>query len=214
MHDNRLDNIRSLALLMVIMVHTWSLAGFSHVHQTLAYGLYHVVCDCGVPLFVMLSGALLLGRKPSSAGAFFRRRYTRLLVPFVLWASVVYVLSIVVGLYPIHSMRDAVCSFIPYLAENKVNEAYWYVAMIAMLYLITPLLNRALAVTSHRTLLGYLVVGVTLLALRNVWPDLYVARYTSAFLPFLLYYLFGHYAYKYLLPTPTHTTHTINANCT
>lgn len=196
-HDHRLDYIRTLATLMIIMVHTWSLANIPTKQYPLLYDCYHIVCDCGVPLFVMISGALLLGGNPISVKSFFRKRYTRLFIPFIIWATIAYLLSILVGLYPIHSINSAIINFIPYLLENKVNCAYWYVPMIAMLYLITPILNRALQRTSRRTIEGYLCLGVTLIILKDIWSDIYVIHFTSELLPYLEYYTFGYYAYNY-----------------
>ena len=64
-----------------------------------SYG-YHALVVMGVPLFFMLSGALLLDSQVTSIGHFLTKRFKRLLLPFFLWGTVVYIIAVAMHKYP------------------------------------------------------------------------------------------------------------------
>lgn len=195
--DNRLDIIRSMAILLVITVHTWSLAGVDAGCHPMLNSVYDALVGCGVPLFLMISGALSLG-KVSPMREFYRKRYARLLIPFLIWSAVVYVLSAVTGKYDeVNGIADMLRLYVPYLLTNRINFAYWFVPLMALLYALTPLLQRMLQSCTQREVGGMLLVGLVLLTLRNLWPDLFLLRYTSSLLYYLWMYLAGYYLYRY-----------------
>jgi len=143
MRDHRLDYIRTLAILMVITLHTWSLAKVCAF--PLLNGVYHAFEDCGVPLFLMISGALCLSAPIESISSFYRKRLWRVLLPFLIWSAVVYVLSALLHKYDeIQTWQDALRCYVPYLLTNRINYAHWFVPLILVLYLLTPLLKPAL----------------------------------------------------------------------
>lgn len=94
-----------------------------------------------VPVFVMLSGALLLGRDESII-RFFSRRVRRVLVPLIVW-SVAY-------LYWARFFRGRefeLASLPGRLVDGPVAFHLWFFYMVLGLYLLTPVLNRWLRVT-------------------------------------------------------------------
>ena len=79
-----LDLIRMAAILLVITQHAWSgLRLDEPVAGDVRY-IYQELVVMGVPLFFMLSGALMLGGKPLPIAQFLSRRLKRLLVPYPL----------------------------------------------------------------------------------------------------------------------------------
>jgi len=206
MRDYRLDCIRLLALLMVITVHTWSLSGAGSVYPAFN-GIYHAIEDCGVPLFVMISGALLLPGNIVSVRSFYKKRLTRVLLPFLVWATVVYILSVVMHKYDeITTWQDALLNFIPYMLTNRINYAYWYVQMIVALYLLTPFLQRMLQGLDRNTLRGVILAWGILLTLKYLWPSLYFLNYTSSLLQHIGFYIVGYYISQYLHTPDAKTT--------
>ena len=78
--DVVLDILRALAILMVVTVHTWSLARIdanAYPVLSVVYACFH---RCGVPLFVMISGALQLSAPVRPLGEFYKKRYLRILI--------------------------------------------------------------------------------------------------------------------------------------
>lgn len=88
-----------------------------------------------VPLFLMLSGALLLNRN-IEIGDFFKRRLSRIIVPFVFY------LIIYVGvLYCLFSFASGFEAISSYLA--KVPFQYnWYFWLILGIYITVPVINK------------------------------------------------------------------------
>lgn len=98
-YDFRFDLIRAVAILMVIAIHSSALFCQVAINET-GFGvnkiLYSVlqIIFIAVPVFVMLSGALLLG-KDEPLGVFFKKRLTRVMIPFLVWSVIVYALTYV-----------------------------------------------------------------------------------------------------------------------
>lgn len=199
--DIGLDIIRCVAILLVILQHSWSGLDLDVQSGAFSYWFYSALC-IGVPLFVMLSGSLNLG-KAEETGSFLKRRFRRILLPFFLWATVVFVISAFVGKYPeVRSFRSGVSAFFTGLLEGGLNQAYWYVYMLAGLYLLTPVLQRAFRPEDpdSRKLLGYcLAVWAVVQLLKDLYPAFLPVKYYafSADL-FLGYYLAGAYVRRYL----------------
>lgn len=192
-----LDVLRALAILMVVTVHTWSLAHIdAEAHPVLAT-CYRLFYQCGVPLFVMISGALQLSAPVRPLGAFYKHRYLRILIPFFIWSAVIYVLSCLAGKYPdIHSLRDGVLCYIPYMLTNRINEAYWFIGLIVALYAITPFLQRALQTCSRSELIGIIACWLVYVIVRRFYPSMYLWEYTSRLTYFLGFYILGYLLYR------------------
>ena len=195
--NQELDVIRAVAILLVILQHAWSMLGLNEPAPVFSCVGYQALIY-GVPLFVMLSGYLQL-RHPMPVGTYLKKRFSRILPPFLLWAVLVYVLSVYLHRYPdVTSWRDALVQFVPYLLTNRINAAYWFVFMLIGLYLITPVLQAAFqAATDRKRLLEYgllLWVGVT--ALRDLYPACALVTYYPI-VGYVGYYLAGYYLCLY-----------------
>ena len=192
-----LDYLRALAILMVVTVHTWSLARIDvdlHPTLSLVYSLFH---RCGVPLFVMISGALQLSAPIRPLGEFYKKRYARILIPFLIWSAVIYLLSCFAGKYPeIHSVGDGLRCYLPYMLTNRINEAYWFIGLIVALYAVTPFLQRALQACSRKELLILCAIWLCYVVVRRVYPSLYLLEYTSRLTYFLGFYVLGYLLYR------------------
>ena len=86
------DFIRCVAIVFVICIHSMALID-GMVNLSIFPRLVKTVLDTfiysGVPLFIMLSGSLLL-TKEESLSVFFIKRIRRILLPFFLWSMLVY----------------------------------------------------------------------------------------------------------------------------
>ena len=196
-----LDLIRVIAILLVITQHAWT--GLQLDEPTAGIGryLYQALVVMGVPLFFMLSGALMLTAKPLPINDFLTRRFKRLLLPFVLWATLIYIISAAMHKYPeIDTLQDALRCYLPYMLTDKVNAAYWYFFVLIGIYLLTPFLQRALLAPQARQLIRYgLALWIGWIVLHSYYPQFGSMHYysASAFM-YLGFYLCGHYCVSYL----------------
>ena len=142
--DIRYDVIRSIAMICVIMIHSVGEFDNAMSNGEINGILVHIessflkIIYIGVPLFVMLSGALLLGRREPIV-VFLKRRLSRVLIPFALWSTIVYAI-----LYWQGGGRSPV-EFIKVLVirtlGNDYYGIYWYVYLIIGIYLLVPALR-------------------------------------------------------------------------
>ena len=140
------DLTKSLAMILVVMQHAWSMLGLDDSSWGLVCSSYKSISTLGVTLFIFVSGVLLLSYKSESLLNFYIKRFRRLLIPFVFLAAVAYIASLFSGSYEWWdgSLQMALIQFIPALLENQINEFHWFVHMLFVLYLFTPILSRAL----------------------------------------------------------------------
>lgn len=194
-----IDLTKALAMLLVVMQHAWSMLGLDDPSYGLVCGVYRAVSTVGVPLFVFVSGALLLSRAPEPLKVFYKKRLNRLLVPFLLFASLMYVVSLFTGQYDWWNgdVKTALLRFIPSLLENRINILHWFVHMLLVIYLLTPFLQRALSSLSQREIEGILLVWMVGMLLRQYYPALNMLAYTTGLWKYLGVYIAGYYVTQY-----------------
>ena len=143
-----------------------------------------------VPVLVMISGYLLLPSPPGPLAEFYRHRFTRLLVPTVLW-SVVY--------FAYRAWRDQGLSAHDVVQSVVGGVPYyhlWFLYMLLGLSLVTPFLSAFVANCTQRELVVAIVVGFALAAghsmltayIGGLNPNVF-----SMWLPYVPYYLAGAY---------------------
>lgn len=154
------DVARVCAISGVVLVHTWLLPDSVAVHpEANVLGLWAVftVAKTAVPLFLMLTGALLLSKtEPDSV--FFGKRLRRILVPWIIWTCV----------YVLLWYRQDITSLGSLLATSwrVFMSEFTYIPMIFGIYLLLPYVRLLVkhATKRQRWLLILLwFVGVSLL---------------------------------------------------
>ena len=94
--DNRivwLDVIRCVAMIMVIGVHCIDPFYISPTMRAIPEythwaAIYGSLLRPSVPLFVMMTGLLLLPVKKQPLGKFYKKRIYRVLFPFLIWSEI------------------------------------------------------------------------------------------------------------------------------
>lgn len=133
------DRLRNLATVLVITIHV---AG-PVAHNTTEYqtwywwsaNLWDSFSRPSVPLFIMLSGFLLLG-KDYPLGNFLKKRFIRVAIPWVVW-SIVYIIYNYLAHGSPATIKEALLQFV----ENKVHYHLWFIYLILGLYLTYPILR-------------------------------------------------------------------------
>lgn len=175
------DALRVLACFMVVMSHCCD--GF--VAQFDAdRGAFLTGCMLGsalrpcVPLFVMMTGVLLLPLPETvTLGGFYRKRVGRIIPPLVFWSLALPPLaycyftgfgsesvnpSVDMSAYTPDGLTNRLWSWV--LNFNFDTTPLWYLYMLLGLYLVMPVVGTWLASASRRDVLTFLKVwGVTLL---------------------------------------------------
>ena len=82
MRDSRLDFLRVMLIVGVICIHTFCVLDMTVYPQYRTWSLVlNTICHYAVPLFVMLSGMVLVERCDEPLAMFYRKRLARILIP-------------------------------------------------------------------------------------------------------------------------------------
>lgn len=180
--------MRIAAAFAVVLIHVSTGVVIATGCASLSGQLFNCVARWAVPLFVMISGALLLDdSKPESICRFYSRKALRLVPPLLLW-NAVYFRFMYWGAHL--SVAQAVD-----IAVYKGGFYWhlWYLPMALGLYLITPLVRPCVARCPRRIQLAtlalfFLGAAVYLLAAEDPFGGVPTI---AMCVPFLGYYVLG-----------------------
>lgn len=194
--DLRYDYLRAMAIVMVVFIHSSTLLfRYSAQHigfnsEYISYAIANIIFTA-VPLFVMLSGALLLG-KDEPILDFYKKRFSRVVIPFATWSIIVYTITY---------FQEGGRSITEYLFElfnktifqNGVHTIYWFVYIILGLYIVTPIL-RIICQKAEREMMYYLFfVLLALFCTNEIMPSITIfRRFNCDNLEYLMYFIGGY----------------------
>lgn len=175
-----IDLLRVLACFLVIVSHSCDpfVGKYDNDYNEFFFGsVIGSLVRCSVPLFVMMSGVLLLPIKMDMP-SFYAKRTKRLLIPFLFWALVLPVLyflyvnysgieiispNILAEEYTVKRTLEKMFTFV--FNFNYDTTVLWYVYMLIGLYLFMPILSAWLKQAEKRDLhwfMGFWVVSMCL----------------------------------------------------
>lgn len=150
-----IDLLRVLACFLVVFSHSCDafVASFDSDRSTFLWGVFSgSLVRCSVPLFVMMSGVLIIPTNLSMP-EFYKKRVGRLALPLVFW-SVMLPLMFVAYLNAVGYSASPLMSESNFSVGTAIQKAYtfifnfnydttplWYVYMLLGLYFIIPLIN-------------------------------------------------------------------------
>lgn len=138
-----LDFLRVIAIILVVLIHSAEASLHSDV-DVIPLIIINVVGRLGVPIFLMLSGFLLL-RKDYSSSASLKSFYTHnlfyLLVSFELWNSLTFFVK---RCFLGYSLSYSQWIYSSLIVGKEIDAPLWYMRMIIPVYCIIPFLSRSL----------------------------------------------------------------------
>ena len=200
------DLIRTVAIVLVIMVHAAiephpivQVMDPAEVFRWVTVNTYDAFAASSVPLFVMLSGALLLQPyKIEPIRVFLRKRLARLGLPFVFWGTAYFV-------WRFWMNQEAISASA--IVQGILTGPYyhfWFLYMLFGLYLITPVL-RIVTTHAERKLIRYfwviLIFGTAIVPLLTLLSGFRVELKLFAITGWIGYFLQGYYLVKSRLGT-------------
>ncbi len=131
----------------------------------------------GVEIFLFLSGMGLYFSmsKDDNVQRFYSKRFKRVLLPYVLWGAVFWIWKdLIIYKYPV---SDLILDFTTLSFWLKGNKNLWYVAFILVLYLLFPLIHKALNDKKpHRSIISFLLIVISVaatIALHFTFPKVF-----------------------------------------
>lgn len=164
-----IDSLRALSVIAVILVHVSTPVVKMIYGVNMSYWWIGNIIDSSirfcVPVFLMISGALLLG-KDYSLSEFYKKRFLRVLLPFVFW-FVIYLFYSWLIEKPInrpHGVENVQIWAINLFFEKGISKHFWYIYMIIVLYIFMPFIGFGIKKLKEKSII-YLLIGWVLLNL-------------------------------------------------
>ena len=156
------DILNILAMLAVVAMHC---NGIVHRNPNIRAWKSSLFVDCimywAVPVFFMLSGATLMTyREKYDTKTFFKRRLTKILIPFIFWTAIMFVWKYLTKQFVLdsYSIKNIISAFM----SNKEESTYYFMFLILSIYITMPLLSL-LAKDEYRKTLWFTVILIFIL---------------------------------------------------
>lgn len=234
--------LRTVACALVVMAHCCDpFVSGSSAEGFNAGALWGTICRPSVPLFIMLTGALLLPTE-LTVGQFYKRRLKRLIIPFVVWSILspwmFYIFTNLVNtvnptvIADNHTILATIqASYMWIINFSYSTVPYWYIYMMIGVYLLIPLISAwikqatkgelkiVLGVWLFTTIIPYLQIAAPLVGYQGNYGSMGIFGECSWNLfttfhymgGFIGYAIFAHYLIKYPLMWSLHKTITMGA---
>jgi surface polysaccharide O-acyltransferase-like enzyme len=195
------DLIRTVAIVAVILLHSANDLTIQQMNQFeiirwTTVDLYQSLGRIGVPLFLLLTGALLL--QPSKLNepikVFFKKRVSRIGLAFVFWGAVYFAWDFLV-VHKINSQPITTNSIVQGILTGPYYH-FWYLYLLLGLYLLTPIM-RVIVAHADRNLIKYLLVvwflGAAVLPVFTLVTTLHIDSNVFILAGYIGYFFLGIY---------------------
>ena len=188
------DRLRNLATVMVVAIHvSGSVAQGNTEYDTFFWwtgNLWDSMARPSVPLFVMLSGFLLLG-KDYELGYFLNRRFSRVVVPALFWMVIYSFYNFKAKGAPA-TIADAIRGIV----EKPVHYHLWFIYLIIGLYMVYPILRPWIRTAKERDYLYFFaccILGTWVYKILWVFFGISIGVYFELFTNNCGYFVLGYY---------------------
>ncbi len=142
------SEIMGFAIIQVMVLHFFQQYNNHHsdILSLLGQGFIGATASVGVEFFVIMSGVGLYYSlsKNNSAGQFFKKRFSRVVIPYIMWGSVI---------FAIYSLQQPRWNFpLDFLYHFSFGSllfngllTFWYVPFVLITYLLAPLVFKGIS---------------------------------------------------------------------
>ncbi|MBL0168404.1 MAG: acyltransferase family protein [Propionivibrio sp.] len=201
--DPNLDFLRVATALAVVLLHVSAVVVLNRPDVSSPgwwiANLANALTRWSVPVFVMISGALLRsGGSHIEPMKFYRGRALRLIAPLIFW-TVFYV--------AIQAYIDGGLDLIALSKRLILGTPYfhlWYLYMIVGLYLVAPFLRMFVQASSRSALVLIYLITFSLSSLETILASLFKGggnTFLSLFLPYVSYFVCGYLLHTGPIPS-------------
>lgn len=196
-----LDILRMSAITFVVFIHSMDNMAGTHLFDERSgsffmHGVLRSVGRIGVPLFFMMSGALLLS-KPIDFHSFFKKRMPRLIFSILLIASLYELIC--VDLFDFLPHRH----FLLGVLSGDSGYAYqlWFLYTTVGIYFAAPFVQKFLADSSDALIVTYVLISTVLGFIPRTALAFTHNHYIPAFMmeffnPYITYFILGYFLHN------------------
>ena len=159
------DALRAFAIITIIACHVSGAFNFDYIFNHFELPILYFNCisffnhssQIGIPIFVMLSGALLINRD-DTLKKFLKKRFTRVILPFLFWTLILVLAEIIFfSNFDLNYFLDI------FLAKPKTHgHIFWFVWMIIVVYCLIFIFNKLLSFLNLKNIKHLINISVVL----------------------------------------------------
>ena len=179
------DALRALAIMGIVFCHVSASFVSRDINSPNLYISVFFDCfrDFSIPIFVMLSGALLVGKKDTLT-KFFKKRLSRLLIPFLFWLLIYIIFA---SIFITHGFDLDYAIKMLFGTAGTLGVHFWFVWMIIIVYVGIFIINRILQIESIRKCNNHFITLLAILSAAYIAMSHY--RLFNPYNPRLIYFI-------------------------
>ena len=137
------DVLRALAIIGIVFCHSSVDFVITGINTSAFFisAFFDCFRDFSIPVFVMLSGALLINKR-DSLKTFFKRRLSRIFIPFLFWVLIYVIYSSIYMTNGFH-LSNAIDIF--FGTSGTLGVAFWFIWMIIISYVGIFIINKIIS---------------------------------------------------------------------
>ena len=184
------DELRALAIIGIVFCHASVAFVLSGVSKSDFYisAFFDCFRDFSIPIFVMLSGALLIG-KNDSFKVFFKKRLSRIFIPFLFWVIIYIIYS---SAYITHGFNLSSAIDIFFGTSSTLGVAFWFIWMIIIAYFGIFVINKLMQFNANVINILTVFAFIYILICQFSLFDPYSSKIIY-FVSFIAYVLIGYF---------------------
>ncbi len=159
-HYNWIDLIRIVAIFQVILIHLSFVIFYKD--ETLspnwvAANLYDSISRMCVPLFIMVSGYLLLS-KSEPISVFFKKRFVKVGIPALFWSAFYFFRGLDKKVINSLSLADGVPLFLKAIYLDNAEIHLWFLYVLIGIYLVVPIIRVFVSAATSQVLIYFSII--------------------------------------------------------
>jgi surface polysaccharide O-acyltransferase-like enzyme len=162
---NWIDNLRALATISVIILHVAApiLYQYNKVSIDIWWigNFFDASMRFGVPIFLMITGALILP-KTYPISQFLKQRASKIILPFLFW-SFVYIIYNLSNSHEISFIETG--KYILYKLKNGAAYHLWYIYMLVGIYLFLPIIGKWIVNSTKQEVTYFIVIWLVVMVI-------------------------------------------------
>ena len=189
------DIIRIMSMLMVVAIHS-NVLFLLHEYGSKKWYIVMNFTACylvAVPLYFMISGALLLNGNTSN----YKYRFFKQAIPFLAWSIIYTVVRGIIKGSGVH-ISDFFC-----LLNEPAHYQFWFMYTLLAIYILLPILQKLLLILNKKQieyiLVLWIIFSIIQPTLAHCFPILSISEHVDLVLceGYIGYFVLGYYLKNY-----------------
>lgn len=191
-----IDNLRVLATISVVFLHVSCplVYNFGSNSNWWCGNIYDSIMRFCVPIFVMITGALLLPKEYDLIH-YLKSKVSRIIFPFLFWSFVYLLFNLFVKMIKGENLVQMdTFKFVLHNIKNGSSFHLWYIYMIIGIYLLIPIISKHIKICTENEILYFLIIWVITIILSIPFIEKYAPNFNlNYFSGYLGYLILGYY---------------------